>query len=182
MGNATPTGSSTDVVCPACAKVCNGTRGLASHKRSCPGQAGAAEAGEEQAPESGAVSNTTLAGGATDVVCPTCAKVCKGTRGLASHKRRCPGQAGAAEAGEEQAPEEPESNKRHCPESPAGQDTATGEEAESKRRRRRRTKPEEVPADEPPLGHLPVDPIKVEQAVQISVAEFAKKHPRLLSV
>ena len=39
-----------------------------------------------------------------------------------------------------------------------------------------------MPAVESPLGHLPVDPIKVEQAVQISVAEFAKKDPSLNSV
>ena len=36
--------SSADVVCPACGKTYNGTRGLASDGRSCPGQAGAAEA------------------------------------------------------------------------------------------------------------------------------------------
>ena len=58
-------------------------------------------------------------------------KTYNGTRGLASDGRSCPGQAGAAEADKEQAPENPKSSKRSRHQSPVGQDTATGEEETS---------------------------------------------------
>ena len=61
---------------------------------------------QPKASKSGATYKTSLFGSSTDMVCPTCGKTSNGTRGLASHGRSFLGQAGAAEADKEQAPEQ----------------------------------------------------------------------------
>ena len=101
-------GSSTDMACPNCSKICKGDKGVHARLRNCKAQidaeqapgAEAAPADQEQAPEPGAA--VAGAGSSTDMACPICAKICKGVKGLASHKRNC--KAPDAEAPDAEAP------------------------------------------------------------------------------
>ena len=101
-------GSSTDMACPKCSKICKGDKGVRARLRNCKAQidaeqapgAEAAAADQEQAPEPGAA--VAGAGSSTDMACPICAKICRGVKGLASHKRNC--KAPDAEAPDAEAP------------------------------------------------------------------------------
>ena len=196
--------------CPHCTMNCNGTKGLATHLGNCKKRIDVEQApGAEEAVDSkfpcpkcskkygtkaslrihqyrckGPSGQAPLA----DTICPLCSKVCKGTRGRASHSRNCQGIAGAA--GNVDAAAAPAKRRRQSkPKEQTGAASAgvaeavaaSASAAEAAETRHQQCTLEEQPVvsaphDQQPRGgpapyQLPVDRALLHSTVQLVAAE-----------
>ena len=125
-----------------------------------------------------AVDEVAPADPLADQVCPTCSKVCKGMRGLRSHRRACQEQTDAVEAAGPNVA------------GAAADGNAEVARVESKRRRRSKTKeqPEvsaphdQQPGDGPAPNQLPVDQALLHSTMQLVVEKQEKSDLTAMSI
>ena len=203
--------SSSDMRCPHCTMNCDGTRGLATQLGNCKKRK---RIDVEQAPSAKkAVDSKFLcpkcskkygtkaslrihqyrckgpSGQAplADTICPLCSKVCKGTRGRASHSRNCQGIAGAGNVDAAAAPakrrrqSKPKEQTGAASAGVAEAVAASASAAEAAETRHQQCTLEEQPVvsaphDQQPRGgpapyQLPVDRALLHSTVQLVAAE-----------
>ena len=163
--------------CPKCSKKYGTKASLRTHQYKCKGPSG----------DKPASAPTAAPAPLADTICPLCSKVCKGTRGRASHSRNCQGIAGAGNVDAAAAPakrrrqSKPKEQTGAASAGVAEAVAASASAAEAAETRQQQCTLEEQPVvsaphDQQPRGgpapyQLPVDRALLHSTVQLVAAE-----------